>query len=146
MTAHQSIATASLLAAFLAACSADVLVEETVKRQADQIEPVARASKLALSQAELNTYLSDRQYMHTLAPAGRAIRINHADPRQHRFALMRLTLAGQTPERAPALFADMEALRAADVARGLRPGSVAILAAAEGTSTSQHTLMTIGLS
>lgn len=127
VTADTSIARAALLAALLA-CNG----------VADDNEPIAVAPS-PLTRAELSTYLADRAYMTGLGPRGHAVRIDHTDPRQHRFAVARVRLAGETPDSSPALFARMEALRVA-------PSPDRSLAAAENAEpASQHTLLISGV-
>ncbi|GMU06439.1 Hint domain-containing protein [Corallococcus caeni] len=75
-----------------------------------------------LSRAEWTTYLSDQKYLHSIAKPDVRIRLNLADPAQHRFALSRLKLAGKTPENSPYLFKALEQRRQDQVARGYAPG------------------------
>jgi len=80
-----------------------------------------------LSPQERAVYRSDRQYVRSLAAPNVAISLNHADERQHRFVLMRLKLAGKTPESSPALFRAIADLRASQVAKGLKSGTIVTL-------------------
>src|SRR5262245_56090612 len=132
---HKSIVRLYLCSAFLMACSAgaDGLQEETFEVAGDQISFRGTGSIGALSLAERKAYLDDHQYMAKLAPRGVAIEVNHADPRQHRFALLRMKVAGKTPENSPQLFRLMEEARSADIARGLARGMAAPAAAADGS-------------
>jgi len=91
-----------------------------------------------LSQSELATYVADHSYMQSLAPVDRSVNINHADPRQHRFVLARLKMAGKTPETAPQLFEAMEKLRTAQIAQKLGPGVMVTTPGAAGTWQSLH--------
>jgi hypothetical protein len=97
-----------------------------------------------LSKAEIATYLSDRQYLRHIAPRGQAVELNHADPRQHRFAVARVRMSGKTPESSPALFQAMSDLVRAHSARGLAVGTVQAAAANDGGLQSQHEMLGLG--
>jgi hypothetical protein len=78
-----------------------------------------------LSIAERSVYVADSQYLHSITRPDVAVRLNLADPRQHRFAMARLNLAGKTAINSPHLFELIEARREAQVARGLKAGAFA---------------------
>lgn len=96
------------------------------------------ASPLAMSAAELSAYRSDHLYMRSLVPRGVPVHINHADPRQHRFVLLRLKMAGKTPDNSPQLFKMIDKLKASQEARGLAVG--AVTAADQSGLVSQHNM------
>jgi hypothetical protein len=75
-----------------------------------------------LSQSEWRMYLADQNYLHQLTRPDVRIRLNLADPTQHRFALARLKLAGKTPDNAPYLFKALEQRRQKHLAMGYKPG------------------------
>lgn len=75
---------------------------------------------------ERAAYLADRQYVRSLVKvAGEAVYLNHADIRQHRFALARMRLAGKTLQNAPEAFRVLENLRAEHMAKGFKDGTFA---------------------
>jgi cysteine-rich repeat protein len=125
------VTASSLAALVLAACTGIPDGDDAVERSREST---------VLSSAERITYAADRRYVAGLAPRGTAIRLDHADPRQHRFALARLRRAGKTPENAPQLFRQMEDLRSAHLTH-----SVALGAADAGALANQHKLLTIGV-
>lgn len=143
---YEKFASVSLCAAlFLIACNSDtqVMIDETFDPQDDQISFRGTTSNSALSQAEMKTYISDFQYVRGLAPPGIAFGINHADPRQHRFAVLRMRLAGKTPENSPQLFKAMDDLKVAHEAKGLSIGTMEAFATLTGQIVSHHQTMTI---
>lgn len=75
-----------------------------------------------LSKAEWASYRADQHYVNGLTRPNVRIRLNLADPAQHRFAMARLKLAGKTPGNSPYLFQAMERRRQEHVARGYQPG------------------------
>jgi len=75
-----------------------------------------------LSKGEWATYVADQRYIHGLSQPGVRIRLNLADPKQHRFVIARLKLAGKTPGNSPYLFEAMEQRRQKHLARGLKAG------------------------
>ena len=75
-----------------------------------------------LSPLEWKTYLSDQDYVHRIAPPEVRVRLNLADPAQHRFALARLKLAGKTPDNSPYLFKALEQRRQKHLSMGYREG------------------------
>lgn len=75
-----------------------------------------------LSAAEALEFVSDRAYVQSLVRPGVPTSLNHADPRQHRFAVARLKMAGKTPESAPELFRMMDEARVTHAALGLKEG------------------------
>jgi len=97
-----------------------------------------------LSQSELGTYLADRKYIQSLAPAGTSVSINHADPRQHSFILARLKMNGKTPETAPRLFEALEQLKQAQLARSVKAGSMLAAATDDGSWQSVHNIGPLG--
>jgi hypothetical protein len=99
-----------------------------------------------LAKADLATYLADRAYLRKIAPRGQAVEINHADPRQHRFAMARVRIAGKTPENSPALFQAMSELVRVHTASRYAVGTVrpAAAAAVAGGRESQHAMLTLG--
>jgi len=98
----------------------------------------ASVSPTALGASDLRTYISDHLYVRSLIPRGVAVRLNHADPRQHQFVVLRLKMAGKTPENSPQLFKKIDRLRASHEARGLALGTV--LATDDDGLVSQHNL------
>ncbi|MFY0576703.1 hypothetical protein ACN28S_22325 [Cystobacter fuscus] len=75
-----------------------------------------------LTKVERELYTADQRYLEGLTAPETRIRLNLADPRQHRFALARLKLAGKTPANSPHLFEAMEQRRQFHLARGYRAG------------------------
>ncbi|MBN1208989.1 MAG: hypothetical protein JXB05_29295 [Myxococcaceae bacterium] len=75
-----------------------------------------------LSRAEWTNYMADQRYIHSLVRPDVRIRLNLADPKQHRFAMARLKLADKTPENSPYLFQAMERRRQQHLAKGYREG------------------------
>jgi hypothetical protein len=112
--------------------------EETFELQGEQTMFRGTASKTALSASELSTYISDRLYVRSLIPRDKAVILNQADPRQRRFAQMRMKMAGKTPETSPRLFKLLDDLKVAHQARGLAAGRVVALAAEGPGLVSQH--------
>jgi hypothetical protein len=96
-----------------------------------------------LSKVERDNYIADRAYLRRIAPRGTSVELNHADPRQHRFAIGRLKLAGKTPENSPALFKAMTDLATAHARSGFAVGTVRV-AAADGRLQSQHEMLSVG--
>jgi hypothetical protein len=142
---YEQIARTSLcIALFALACNSDtqVTIEETFEPQEGQIAFRGTTSNSALSQAEMKTHRSDLQYVRGLAPAGTAFGINHADPRQHRFAVLRMRLIGKTPENSPQLFKSMADLKVAHEAKGLPIGTVETFATLTEEIVSHHQTMT----
>lgn len=78
-----------------------------------------------LSASEWSAYLSDTAYIRNLTAPNVSVKLNHADPRQHNFAMTRLKLAGKNAENSPHLFELIEARRQAQVASGLKAGTFA---------------------
>lgn len=138
------------VALYAAGCSGRIEptsgVEDTfeVVNGQDTFKGVGSTTRLA--KAELASYVSDRQYMRSIVPRGQAVEINHADPRQHRFAIARLKISGKTPENSPALFQAMSELAVAHAASGFRVGTVrpAAAAAVAGGLASQHDVLGLG--
>jgi hypothetical protein len=98
-------------------------------------------SSRSLTQSEFATYASDRQYMRSMAKRGVAMTIDHTDPRQHRFALTRMKIAGKTPANSPQLFKQMErAQYAAPVPEAQKYARVA----GDGSLQSQHHMLSTG--
>lgn len=92
-----------MYAALLFACSLDtppLLVTDPIAttEAMDRFTPQERSS-----------YLADQQYLHRLVPPGVRVELDLADPRQYRFAMSRLALAGKTSANAPQLFARIAA-------------------------------------
>jgi hypothetical protein len=97
-----------------------------------------------LDKIERINYLGDRKYLREIVPRGQAVEINHADPRQHRFAVARLKMNGKTPENSPALFKAMADLVGAHAARGFAVGTVLPLDVVNGGLQSQHEMLGLG--
>jgi hypothetical protein len=76
-----------------------------------------------LTPLEQARYVTDQLYIHDLVKPNTRVRLNLADPQQHRFAMTRLKLAGKTPVSSPYLYERMEARRADHIARKLPPGT-----------------------
>lgn len=77
----------------------------------------------AMAKDDRAIYMADQEYVQSLVPPGGSITLNHADERQHRFVLLRLKLAGKTPENAPELFEQIAKERAEHVSRGYKVGA-----------------------
>lgn len=103
------------------------------------------ANKTALTAAELSNYVQDRAYLRGLVSRGRAAQLNHADPRQHRFALARLKLAGKTQENSPQLYRQLEQLRAKHEAKQLTVASLAPSDSVTGGRENQHAMATTSI-
>jgi hypothetical protein len=101
-------------------------------------------SKTVLSRSELTTYLADRSYIQSLAPVGKSVYINHADPRQHSFILARLKMNGKTPETSPQLFEALEQLKQVQIAQRLKAGSMVTASADDGSWKSVHNIGPLG--
>src|SRR5512140_301524 len=132
---------------FVTACNGGVQAPatgETFELIQGQDTFAGTGSASLLSKAELATYLSDRQYVRSLARGGRAMRINHADPRQHRFAVTRMKMAGKTPTNSPQLFKMLQNMQAADIAHGLAPDAMSLFNHDDGTLQSQHEILNTG--
>lgn len=78
-----------------------------------------------LTAAEARDYRQDREYLRSLAGPDAAVRLNLADPRQHRLAMARLKIAGKSRYNAPNLFAMVEQTRQEHVRRGYGTGLIA---------------------
>jgi hypothetical protein len=76
-----------------------------------------------LSKEEWATYQADRLYISRMAPEFTPVVLNHADERQHRFVLLRLRMAGKTPQNSPQLFKLVASKRTEHQAKGYMPGS-----------------------
>jgi hypothetical protein len=120
--------------------------DETFEVQGDEIIFRGTGRTTFLSESERKAYASDRQYLRGLMPRGTAVGLNHADPRQRRFALLRTKLAGKTRANSPQLFKLMDELKTAHEAQGLVAGAVLVAPASDGTRESQHEVMTAGIS
>lgn len=134
-----------LFAALCAACSGpESGAQETFEVIEGQDTFRGTGSLRFLSKSELAAYHSDHAYLRRLVRAGEAVELNHADPRQHRFALARVRMSGKTPENSPALFHAMADLAREHAARGLVAGSVQAQAIADGSWQSQHEMLSLG--
>lgn len=80
-----------------------------------------------LTAAELRDYHEDRAYMRGLVGPDMPVRLNLADPRQHRLAMARIKIAGKSRYNAPNLFKTIEQTRQEHVRRGYGEGLVAEL-------------------
>ena len=143
-----SIVGALLCAALYGACSSPgpTTTDESFELVNGQ-DTFSGTGRLAnLAKADIANYLSDRAYLRKIAPRGQSIEINHADPRQHRFALARVRIAGKTPESSPALFQAMSDLVRVHTASGYAVGTVrpAAAAAVAGGLASQHAILALG--
>jgi hypothetical protein len=118
--------------------------DETFEVQDNQIEFRGKSNQSALSKDEWKAYLSDRKYLRELARSGDAVGLNHADPRQHEFAQLRLKLVGKTPANSPQLFRQMEQLKAEHQAKGLPVGTVESITPQEVVVASQHRALATG--
>lgn len=123
-----------------AACS----MKETMDPISGPMAFEGTGSTSVLSQSELATYLSDRSYIQSLAPVGKSVYINHADPRQHSFVLARLKMNGKTPETSPRLFEAIEQLKQAQTAQRLKAGSMLATTASDGSWQSVHNIGPLG--
>lgn len=144
---HGSMTTGALCAAlFLVACNTDMQGEGTFEPVGDRTTFRGTSHVLALEDAALKEYASDRQYVRSLMPRGVSVPLNHADPRQHRFAVTRMKLAGKTPENSPELFRQMTALKLAHQAKGFALGATAPSLTEPDGRVSQHETLTTGVS
>jgi len=75
-----------------------------------------------LTHEEWATYKADRQYVVSRAPDNVPVVLNHADARQHRFVMMRLKMAGKTPQNSPQLFKLVNSKRSEHQAKGYKEG------------------------
>lgn len=91
-----------------------------------------------LTAAELRDFQADREYMRSLAPPNQAVRLNLADPQQHRLAMARLKIAGKSRFNSPNLFTVVEQTRQEHVRRGYGTGLVAELEFREGGADRQE--------
>jgi hypothetical protein len=108
----------------LAACSEATQGEEaTFEIQGDNVVSRGISSESNLTATEWDAYRSARQYLRNIAPAGTSVQINHADPKQHEFALLRFKLAGKTKENSPDLYKAMEQLVSEHRAQGVPVGT-----------------------
>ncbi|HYH96402.1 Hint domain-containing protein [Hyalangium sp.] len=105
--------------AMLFACKSDLQEEQQASTGYSEqgLEEPGRLSK-----PEWETYMADQSYLHGLTSPDVRVRLNLADPRQHRFAMARLKLAGKTPINSPYLFEAMEKRRQTHLARGYQAG------------------------
>jgi hypothetical protein len=87
-----------------------------------------------LTEAEMRDFQADREYMRSLVGPDTAVRLNLADPQQHRLAMARLKIAGKTRINSPNLFTVVEQTRQEHVRRGYGTGLVAELAFRNGES------------
>jgi hypothetical protein len=117
--------------------------DETFELQPGQTEFHSVFSKSTLNAIDMATYRADRRYLMKLAPRGQAILINHADPRQHRFAQMRLKAVGKTAENSPALFQAMEDAKATHEAQGLTAGMIMPHVTTNGLTTQHEIQITV---
>jgi hypothetical protein len=118
--------------------------DETFEVQDNQIEFRGTSNSSALSKDEWNAYLSARKYLRELTRGGDAVGLNHADPRQHEFAQLRLKLAGKTPQNSPQLFRQMEQIKADHQAKGMAVGTVESITPQEVIVASQHSALATG--
>ena len=73
-------------------------------------DPIATTAAMdRFTPEQRSSYLADQQYLHRLVPQGVRVELDLADPRQYRFAVSRLELAGKTSANAPQLFARLAA-------------------------------------
>jgi len=73
-------------------------------------DPIATTAAMdRFTPEQRSSYLADQQYLHRLVPPGVRVELDLADPRQYRFAVSRLELAGKTSANAPQLFARLAA-------------------------------------
>lgn len=142
----RSMAMFSMCSAALAVgCSTSASTEEeTFEVKDHQVEFHGESRREALSKEEWATYRADRKYVRSLARGGEAVGLNHADPKQHRFALLRLKLAGKTAKTAPELIRGLEQLKVEHEARGLAIGTVENLEPQADEVTSQHAALATG--
>lgn len=83
------------------------------------------SGKDQMTGAEWSAYVANSQYLQNLSRPGVPVRLNLADPRQYSFAMARLKLAGKTAANSPHLFELIEARRQAQLADGVKVGTVA---------------------
>lgn len=100
-----------------------------------------------LTAEEQSNYVADQQYIQKLARPGTPVQLNLADPRQYRFSMSRLKLAGKTADNSPHLFELIEARHQGQLARKLAPGAFAAsIASADGTSPQElHDIASVSL-
>jgi hypothetical protein len=87
-----------------------------------------------LTAEEMREFQVDREYMRSLAQPNQAVRLNLADPQQHRLAMARLKIAGKSRFNSPNLFTVVEQTRQEHVRRGYGTGLVAELEFRDGGS------------
>lgn len=129
-------------AALVTACSGTQpsTIDETFALADGQDAFAGTSSVQLLSRTEQAAYAADRAYLRGLAKRGVPMSINHADPRQHRFAIARMKMAGKTHANSPELFRLLDGLPAKHMALGLLPGQMQAQAVNDGTLASQHAL------
>lgn len=95
-----------------------------------------------LSAAEMETYRSDGRYLRSLVQPGTTVYLNLADPRQWRFLMTRLEVAGKNAENSASLFDALAKERADELAtnaaRALRP----LVAEEENQRKEKHYIQT----
>lgn len=123
-----------------AGCSEVTQSEEgTFEIQGDNVVFRGSSTESNLSVAEWAAYRSARQYVRDLAPAGTSVQINHADPRQHEFMLLRFKLAGKTKENSPELYKAMDQLVKEHRAQGVPAGTFVKEVEAAAGPSNMHT-------
>ncbi len=75
-----------------------------------------------LTTAEWSTYMADHRYVNSLVKPNVRARLNFADPKQHRFAMARLKLAGKNAKNSPYLFELIEQRRKDQLKAGIQAG------------------------
>jgi hypothetical protein len=136
------------IAMFMVACTGgpSPTSEQTFEIADGQDVFAGTGSRTLLGKAELAAYDADRKYVRNLMKRNVAMAINHADPRQHRFAVARMKLAGKTRASSPELFEQMDRLQLTHAARGLTPGQMLPMTVDDGTWQSQHMMLVTGKS
>jgi len=87
-----------------------------------------------LTAEEMRDFQVDREYMRSLTRPNQAVRLNLADPQQHRLAMARLKIAGKSRFNSPNLFTVVEETRQEHVRRGYGTGLIAELEFRNGGS------------
>jgi len=91
-----------------------------------------------LTHEEWATYKADRAYVASRAPDNVPVVLNHADARQHRFVMMRLKMAGKTPQNSPQLFKLVNSKRSEHQAKGYKEGEFVEIQAAGGRKNKHY--------
>jgi hypothetical protein len=113
----------------------------TVQQSEDTLQLPVLASKGAgslerLTSLERAQFNSDWAYIRKIVKPNTAVRLNFADPRQFRYVMSRLKIAGKSRASSPFLFESLETIRAQHRAMMLAPGEVTAVVSADSTPVS----------